>query len=149
MAMTGFLRALTFLAIALAPLGCQAIDNPDAPNYLENFRSAASSYERAVHEDAKTTSDSMEAYREYIGFLEEELATVTSALEGELSSSEREAFDEARNAWRTYQKMEKSFISTVWTPHNFGSSSAMSRLAFYADLLRSRVELLQKYRMQF
>lgn len=149
MAMTGFLRSFAFLAIALTPLGCQAIDNPDAPNYLDNFRSAASSYERAVYEDAQTTSDSLEAYREYIGFLEEELATATSSLEAELSGSEREAFDEARSAWEIYQKAEQAFVSTVWTPQNFGSSSAMSRLAFYADLLRSRVELLQKYRVQF
>lgn len=149
MAVTGLIRSLAFLTIALTSMGCQAIDNPDAPNYLEQFRSEASSYEQAIFEDAQTTSDSMEAYRDYIDFLEEELATATSALEAELSGSEREAFDEARSAWEAYQKAEKAFVSTVWTPQNFGSSSAMSRLGFYAELLKSRVERLQKYRLQF
>ncbi|GGY81461.1 lysozyme inhibitor LprI family protein [Marinobacter zhanjiangensis] len=149
MAITGFLRSFAFLAITLTSLGCQAIDNPDAPNYLEDFRSEASSYEKAIYNDAQATSDSMKAYRDYIGFLEEQLDTATFALARKLSGSEREAFDEARGAWEAYQKAENAFVSTVWTPQNFGSSSAMSRLGFYAELLRSRIERLQKYRLQF
>jgi hypothetical protein len=35
MAMTGVLRSLAFTTIAFASLGCQAIDNPEAPDYLE------------------------------------------------------------------------------------------------------------------
>lgn len=149
MATIGFLRSFAFLLIALAPLGCQAIDNPDAPDYLGDFLTEASSYEQVIYVDAQTASDAMEAYREYIGFLEEELVTVTFALEAEFSGSEREAFDKARNAWEAYQEAEKAFISTVWTPQNFGSSSAMSRLAFYTELLKSRILQLQKYRLQF
>lgn len=149
MAVPGFLRSLTFLAIALASVACQAVDNPDAPDYLGDFRAEAATHEQAIYEDAQTTSDSMEAYRDYIGFLEGELAAATAVLEGELSGSEREAFQEARRDWEGYQKAEKTFVTSVWTPKNFGSSSAFSRLAFYADVLRSRIELLQMYRMQF
>lgn len=145
----GFLRPFAFLTIALTSVACQAIDNPDAPNYLEDFRSEVSSHERAVYENAQTMSASMEAYRDYITFLEEELAATTSALEDELSGSEGEAFAESQRAWAAYQQAEKAFVSSVWTPQNFGSSSAFSRLAFYADVLRSRIELLLKYRMQF
>ncbi|WP_328186016.1 lysozyme inhibitor LprI family protein [Marinobacter sp. OP 3.4] len=144
-----FLRPFAFLTIALTSVACQAIDNPDAPNYLEGFRSEVSSHERAIYEDAQTMSDSVEAYRGYIAFLEEELAAATSALEGELAGSEGEAFAESQHAWETYQQSEKAFVSSVWTPRNFGSSSAFSRLAFYADVLRSRIEPLLKYRMQF
>ncbi|MFL1405872.1 lysozyme inhibitor LprI family protein [Marinobacter sp. M1N3S26] len=147
--MPGFLRPFALLTIALTSVACQAIDNPDAPHYLEDFRSEVSSHEQAVYEDAQTTSDSMEAYRDYIAFLEEELSAATSALEGEFSGSEGEAFAESQRAWEAYQEAEKAFVSSVWTPRNFGSSSAFSRLAFYADVLRSRIELLLKYRKQF
>lgn len=149
MTVPGVLRSLAFLSIALTSVACQAIDNPDAPDYLGDFRAEASTHEQAIYEDAQTTSDSMEAYRDYIGFLEEELAAATAALEGELSGSEREALSASQRAWEAYQDTEKAFVSSVWTPQNFGSSSAFSRLAFYADVLRSRIELLQKYRLQF
>ena len=147
--LSDFIRPFAFLAIALTSLACQAIDNPDASNYLEKFRSEASAYERAIFKDSQTTSDSMEAYREYIAFLESELEAATSALRDELSGVEEEAFEKSISAWDIYRTSEKDFISTVWTPQNFGSSSAFSRLAFYADVLRSRVERLQKYRLQF
>jgi uncharacterized protein YecT (DUF1311 family) len=91
----------------------------------------------------------MEAYRNYIEFLEKALATASSGLEAELSDSERKAFNDSQAAWEAYRQAEKSFVSSVWTPQKFGSSSSFSRLAFYADAVRSRVELLQKYRMQF
>lgn len=149
MTVPGVLRSLAFLFIALTSVACHAIDNPDAPDYLGDFRAEAATHEQAIYEDAQTTSDLREAYRDYIGFLEEELAAATAALEGELSGSEREAFDDAQESWEGYQKAEKTFVAGVWTPENFGSSSAFSRLAFYADVLRSRIELLLKYRMQF
>lgn len=147
--LSGAIRPFAFLTIALTSVACQAIDNPDAPNYLDAFQSEASAYEQAIFEESQTTSDSMEAYREYIAFLEEELVAANSALENELSGSERDVFEEAQRAWEAYQEAEKHFVSTVWTPQNFGSSSAFSRLAFYADVVRGRIELLQKYRLQF
>lgn len=147
--LSSFIRPFAFLVIALTSVACQAIDNPDAPNYIENFRAEAASYEQAIYQEAQTTSDSVEAYRGYIAFLEEELAAATSALEDELSGSEGEAFAESQRAWAAYQEAEKAFVSSVWTPQNFGSSSAFSRLSFYVDVLRSRIELLLKYRMQF
>jgi len=149
MVMTGYIRTLVFLSVALTSLGCQAIDNPDAPDYLEAFRSEASSYTQAIYENAQTTADSMEAYRNYIDFLEGELERSASALESVLAGPEQEAFRKSQSAWQAYQEAEKGFISTVWTPQNFGSSSAMSRLAFYADVLRSRTELLLRYLQQF
>lgn len=149
MAVTGALRSLAFMTIAFASLGCQAIGNPEAPDHLGEFRSEASSHERAIFQDAQTTSGSMEAYRDYIEFLEKALAAASSGLEAELSDSERKAFNNSQAAWEAYRQSEKSFVSSVWTPQNFGSSSSFSRLAFYADIVRSRIEMLQKYRMQF
>ena len=126
--LSDFIRPFAFLAIALTSLACQAIDNPDAPNYLKKFRSEASAYERAIFKDSQTTSDSMERYREYIAFLESELETTTSALRDELYGAEEEAFEKSISAWDIYRTSEKDFISTVWTPQNFGSSSAFSSL---------------------
>ncbi|SET94019.1 Protein of unknown function [Marinobacter segnicrescens] len=143
------IRPFAFLSITLTSVACQAIDNPDAPNYLDAFQSEASAYEQAIFEESQTTSDSMEAYREYIAFLEDELVKASSALAEELSASEKDVFEKSQSAWEAYQEAEKVFVSRVWTPQNFGSSSPFSRLAFYADVLRSRVELLQKYRLQF
>lgn len=148
-AIHGFIRSLAFLTIVFSSAACQAIDNPDAPNYLENFRTEASSYEKAIYQDAQTTLEAMEEYRNYIEFLEKEFATAETALKSELAEPDRDRFEKAQTAWDSYQKAEKAFVSGVWTPTNFGSSSAFSRLEYYADLLRSRTELLLKYRMQF
>ncbi|NWO04134.1 MAG: DUF1311 domain-containing protein [Alteromonadaceae bacterium] len=148
-AVPGFIRYLAFLGIALFSSAGQAIDNPDAHKYLENFRAEASSYEQAIYEDAQTTSDSIEAYHDYIEFLEETLAAAVFGLNAELPASEREAFKDAQAAWEAYREVEKAFVANVWTPQNFGSSSSFSRLTFYAEVIRSRIELVQKYRMQF
>jgi len=148
MIVAGVLRSLALLSIALTSLKCHAIDNPDAPNYLEDFLFESSSYEQAIYEEAKTTSDSIEKYRDYLSFLEGKLAKVSAALNSKLSGSEQEVFNKSQSAWEAYQQAEKAFVSSVWKPQNFGSSYAMSRLAFYAEILRSRTELLLKYNLQ-
>lgn len=145
----GFAHFHFLLMLAFSSVACHAIDNPDAPNYLEEFSAKASEYEQVVHQDAETTAEIAAAYRQYIGFLETELAEAESAVDPELTDTDRIKFKEAREAWRNYQKSEQEFIASVWQQERFGSSSGISRLAFYAHMLKARVELLQIYRMQF
>ncbi len=137
------------LLAALSSIACQAVDSPDAPDYLSNFQKEAAQYVQMIPEEATTTAEMADGYRDYIEFLEQELITAEAAVESELGETDRMTFAEAKAAWRTYRDAEKELIASVWVPGNFGSSSAVSRLAFYAELLRARIELLQKYRLQF
>ena len=142
-------RICILLIAALSSISCQAIDNPDAPNYLGQFRSEAANYEDAIYQEAATTSQAVDEYRKYINFLEGEIEAAETAVENELSEPDKLKLADAMAAWKSYRDAEGDFIAGVWTPENFGSSSAFSRLAFYAEILKSRVELLLKYRAQF
>ncbi|WP_166264690.1 lysozyme inhibitor LprI family protein [Marinobacter caseinilyticus] len=144
-----FGRTLLLLLITFTSAACQAIDNPDAPDYLEQFRAQASSYELAINNKSQTTADMIVEYRGYIDFLEQALQLVETALEGSLSDSERALFFETQAKWQTYRQAEMSFVDSVWTQENFGSSASVSKLAFYSEILKSRIELLQTYRLQF
>lgn len=145
----GAFKICVLLIAALSSIACQAIDNPDAPNYLEQFRSEASSYEQSIYQDATTTSQAVTEYRHYIDFLEREVIAAQTAIENELSGPDKLKLADSMAAWKSYRDTERDFITGVWTQDNFGSSSTLSRLAFYAEILTSRIELLLKYRAQF
>ncbi|MFE8072577.1 DUF1311 domain-containing protein [Marinobacteraceae bacterium S3BR75-40.1] len=145
----GIYRSFVFLLLALSSVACQAVDNPEAPNYLESFRSEASTFEQSIYQEAQSTAEMVDAYQRYIQFLDKKLAATESAIEKELREPDRSTFITSQSAWESYRKAERDFISSVWTRKNFGSSSDVSRLSLYAHLLKSRIELLLKYRLQF
>ena len=135
---------LSFCVIIMGT-SSSAIDNPDAPDYVAEFRSRSKTYESAIHHEAQTTQDYVNAYAAYERFLDEELNNAYRSLMDRLDEKARERLIQSQENWLKYRETEFEFIVTNWSIENFGSSSAISRGAYRTTLIRDRVILLLHY----
>lgn len=128
------------LALLVSIGSAHAIDNPDAPDLLGEFRSQSELHEQRVHEAAGGNANAELGVQ--ATFLDAELNRAYQALMARLSESQREALRESQRAWLKHRDAEAAFIAQLWTREDFGSSSTVSRGQHQARLVRDRVEML-------
>ena len=140
------------IAVAYATLlltgftaSCQAVDNPDAPDYVTDFKQRAQPFEVAIHQQAKTTQDSLKTYVDYEQFLDKELNKAYKLLLTKLGTEQQAKIKESQRNWVKYRDSEFDLIAQNWTAKNFGSSSVLSRGAYRTTIIRDRVTLLLNY----
>lgn len=124
---------------------CQAIDNPDAPDYVADFKQQAQVYEGKVQQQAKTTQDSLKAYADYEQFLDKELNKTYKLVLAKLGTEQQAKIKESQRNWIKYRDSEFDLIAENWTAKNFGSSAVLSRGAYRTTIIRDRVTLLLNY----
>lgn len=135
--------AMLFVALTAVP--SHAIDNPDAPDHIGEFRKRAHEYETLVHQRTKTTQDTLKAYAGYERFLDNELNQVYKALSTKLGIEQTAKLKQSQRDWLKYRDSEFDFIAENWTNKNFGSSSVLSRGGYRTSLIRDRIILLMSY----
>lgn len=138
-------KAVPALVLAfLLPGSSHAIDNPDAPDYVGQFRSQAQQYEAVINEqlDGKSAAD---ARGNYARFLDEQLNDAYRELLTKLSSAQQEQLRKSQRAWLRYRDTESAFVDANWTPAQFGSSSTLSRHDYRTSIVRDRIEQLLNY----
>jgi len=124
---------------------CHAIDNPDAPDYVADFQQRARSFEVAIHQQAKTSQDSLKAYADYEQFLDKELNKTYKSVLAKLGAEQQAKIKESQRNWIKYRDSEFDLIAENWTAKNFGSSAVLSRGAYRTTIIRDRVTLLLNY----
>lgn len=124
---------------------CLALDNPDAPDYVAEFKARAQVYESKIHGQAGTTLEYVDAYGAYEAFLDKELNQAYQALMGKLDRNRQKQLRQAQRAWLKYRQAELDFIAVNWTRQEFGSSAALSRGGYRTALLKDRVIALLHY----
>lgn len=130
-------------------MACQAIDNPEAVNYLAAFNEKTASFEAKISQQAQTTQDYVEIYAEYEQFLDGELNRAYTLLTKNLDEKQRTELKKSQRQWLAYRDAEFVFIDSTWTSQNFGSSSALSKGGYRTALIKARVELLFHYLSNF
>lgn len=133
------------LLLAGFTASCQAIDNPDAPDYVADFKQRAQPFEVAIHQQAKTTQDSLKAYADYEQFLDKELNKAYKSVLEKLGAEQQTKIKESQRNWIKYRDSEFDLIAENWTTKNFGSSAVLSRGAYRTTIIRDRVTLLLNY----
>ena len=133
------------LLLASFTASCRAIDNPDAPDYAADFKQRAQGFEAVIHQQAKTTQDSLKAYADYEQFLDKELNKTYKSVQAKLSAEQQAKIKESQRNWIKYRDSEFDFIAENWTAKNFGSSAVVSRGAYRTTIIRDRVTLLLNY----
>ncbi len=133
------LLALALLA-AYSARFVQALDHPDAPDYVAAFEQRAQPFADAVHETTDT-----DATAAYSAFLDCELNLAYRELLARVDAEARPKLQASQRAWLAFYEAELAFIAGNWTPRNFGSSSALSRADYRADLVRARILTLLNY----
>ncbi len=123
-----------------------AIDNPDAPDYIDAFRNRAQAYELNIRQAAgHTTQDYIAAYAAYEDFLVQELDSAYKQLMAQLSEESQRALRNSQRTWLSYRDQEFDFVARNWTAAQFGSSSVISRGEYRTALIKNRVILLLQY----
>ncbi len=122
-----------------------AIDNPDAPHYVEKFHKKAERYERRLRQYSGTTQSISAIYRDYEEFLDDELNIAYNLLIENLNGVEEQVLRDSQRNWIKYRNTEFKFISTNWTRKNFGSSFVISRGEYRTKILKNRVIVLYHY----
>jgi len=122
-----------------------AIDNPDMPDYVAEFRARSQVHESAINQEAQTTQDYVYAYAAYERFLDEELNSAYRSLIDRLDEKALQRLIRSQGSWLKYRDIEFEFIETNWRIENFGSSSVISRGAYRTTLVKDRVILLLHY----
>lgn len=133
------LLALGLLAAYSASF-VQALDHPDAPDYVAAFEQRAQPFAAAVHEARDAGASAA-----YSAFLDRELNLAYRELLARVDAEARPQLQASQRAWLAFYEAEVAFIGGNWTPGNFGSSSAISRADYRADLVKARILTLLNY----
>ncbi|MDR4513323.1 lysozyme inhibitor LprI family protein [Nitrosomonas sp.] len=127
----------------------QALDNPDAPDYVGEFNKRAQAYEQDIQQTAQTTQDYLAAYVAYEHFLDKELNHIYRQLIAQLNGETRDALRVSQRKWLQYRDAAFEFIALNWTMESFGSASVISRGDYRTTIIRDRVLLLLNYQQNY
>lgn len=123
----------------------QAIDNPDAPNYLGEFEITSGKYEVALSNSDSKNVDFISEYADYHAFLDKELNKAYTLLKTALNEEEFKSLKASQRKWIAFRGSELQFINENWNRVNFGSSYNLSRNAYKAELVKARITQLYQY----
>lgn len=131
---------------ALIPAStCRALDNPDAPDYVAEFRKRAAPIEAAIQYQDSNIANTAHAYIEYEKFLDQELNQAYTSLMQRLNADGRQHLLDSQKRWLQFRDAEFQFIAANWTRENFGTSSVLSSGGYRARLIKDRVLQLLDY----
>lgn len=133
------LLALGLLTAFCAPF-VLAVDHPDAPDYVAAFEQRAQPFADALYEARDAAANAA-----YSAFLDRELDLAYRELLTRVDAEARPKLQASQRAWLAFYEAELAFIAGNWTPRNFGSSSALSRADYRADLVKARILTLLNY----
>ena len=122
-----------------------AIDNPDAPDLVAEFKAREKSLIAAAENPNNGYRDYLLAYTSYLEFLDKELNTVYQNLRSKLPEDQKKQLKDSQVNWIKYRDFEFEFIENTWTKADFGSSSSISRGQYKVSVVRSRVIQLMHY----
>ena len=125
------------------------LDNPDAANLMQEFESGSYPYLESIEKTEITETGMLRAYATYQAFLEQELNHHYQRLLAQVDQPSRQVLRESQNRWQQWREVELRFITSNWTPANFGSSSRITRAASRTLLLRHRIIELIHYRQHY
>jgi uncharacterized protein YecT (DUF1311 family) len=140
-------------AIILSSLLCMAvispmsfaIDNPDNPDIVAEFQARCEKFELRVQEQGGNTQDTRLAFSQYEKFLDQELNGAYLGLLRQTSGGAKQDLVRSQRRWLQFRDAEFLFISSNWNVDNFGTSSAVSRGAYRASIVKDRVLGLLHY----
>lgn len=126
-----------------------AIDNPDAPDYIGEFKSREKAFIDKIDNPKNTNQDYLVAYNDYLIFLDKELNAAYNLLIPKLQKNQREELKNSQKKWLKFRDAEFEFIINNWTRDNFGSSAWLSRGDYRTAIVRERVMQLLHYALNY
>ncbi len=138
-----YLAAIT--VVCLLTTLTYAIDNPEAPDYIGEFKSREKVFIDKINNPKNKNQEYSVAYNDYFIFLDKELNTAYSSLIQKLPKEQQEELKNSQEKWLKFRDAEFEFIINNWTRGNFGSSAWISRVGYRTTIVRERVIQLLYY----
>ena len=126
-----------------------AIDNPGAPDYIDEYKSREKVFIDKINNPKNTNQEYLVAYNDYLIFLDKELNTAYSLLIQKLPKKQQEELKNSQKKWLKFRDAEFEFIINNWTRDNFGSSAWISRGGYRTTIVRERVMQLLYYLLNY
>lgn len=126
-----------------------AIDNPDAPDYIGNFKSREKIFLDKINNPKNTNQAYLIAYNDYLIFLDKELNAAYRLLMPKMQKKQQEELKNSQRKWIKFRGTEFEFINNNWTRDNFGSSAWISRGDYRSSIVRDRVMQLLHYALNY
>ncbi|MCW9030117.1 MAG: lysozyme inhibitor LprI family protein [Gammaproteobacteria bacterium] len=140
-----WLQGILLLTASLTLNTACAVDNPDAPNLIEQFKISEQTYLNAINNPKNGTRDTIRAYHEYKVYLDKELNKIYTSLRTKLSVAQQKELKVSQRNWLAFRDAEFKFINNNWNRSSFGSSFAISRGEYSSQVIRNRVMQLFSY----
>lgn len=121
-----------------------ALDNPDAPNFINLFKKQEKPLLDKI-ENASGTRATILAYHEYNLFLKSELNKTYISLLEKIPDERKTELADSQNKWKMYRDLEFKFINNNWNRTDFGSSFSVSRGDYTSTIIRNRLIQLLHY----
>ncbi|PCJ21779.1 MAG: hypothetical protein COB04_02330 [Gammaproteobacteria bacterium] len=136
------------LLIGLIGKTC-ALDNPDAPDLIGEFKKRELIHLAAIDNPKNKTRDFLVAYDDYLIFLNKELIMASETIKSKLPEQRKLELMTAQLHWIEYRDAEFELIKNTWTRKDFGSSSGISRGDYRTSIVKNRVLQLLHYANNF
>lgn len=122
-----------------------AIDDPDSPDIVAEFRARCERFETRVQEQGGNTQDTRLAFSQYEKFLDQELNHAYLRLLQQTMGGPKQDLVLSQRRWLQFRDAEFQFIGSNWNIANFGTSSAVSRGTYRSAIVKDRVLVLLHY----
>lgn len=140
-----WLHGILLLTSSLILNTACAIDNPDAPNLIGQFKISEKTYLDSINKPTNGTRDTIRAYHEYKIFLDKELNKIYLSLKSKLPKDRQKELKASQRQWIKFRDAEFKLINNNWSRASFGSSFAISRGEYSSLIIRNRLIQLFKY----
>ena len=143
--MVNFIKLIFLISLLITISSCFAIDNPDTPDYVNDFLSDAQKYEDKIAQCSCNSAELRTLYAEFNSFLEQRLSHSVRLINHFTKAEAKERFKESHTAWQAFSQKETAFVTANWTKKSFGTSYLLSRLSYMATIKKQRVVSIYHY----
>jgi len=138
-------KIISILLITISAATAYAIDNPDSPDLIGEFKSRTTIHEKAINNPKNTNRGYLIAYDDYRIFLDKELNKAYKLIMSKLPKEQKAELKKSQINWIKFRDAEFELIKNNWTKSNFGTSSAISRGEYRNNIIESRILQLLHY----
>lgn len=143
-----WIRGLLVISISLFILPAIALDNPDAPDFIGEFKTREQVYLNAI-DHPNNTGQYWEAYKNHLEFLDKELNKAYKIIRSKLPKKQKQELKISQRNWIKFRDAEFEFIDNNWTREHFGSSAGISIGDYKSSIIKNRVLQLLYYAINY
>jgi len=136
-----------FIALAglLSSTVVPALDNPDTPDLVAEFKARVKPARQAIENPHLSNRGVLVAYDDYQILLDTELNKTYQLLRSKLPRAQQAELKKSQKNWIKFRDAEFELIKNNWTRDHFGSSAGRSRGDYRSSVVSGRIIQLLHY----